>query len=205
MPLPNKIDVILGVDWLRANSVALEFGDSDVAQVRFGSTASVTATASSRPRRRAPRQVNYVATTVDSDEGYGSDDSVEVFDRRDVGAKFFAAGEAVLCHVGTADMDLAPEPDHPEQPRIDKLKAAYPAAFSDPCGVPVRDFKCEMDIPLRPGARLPAPRAFNVPHRQQQILTAWLEKCWVGGRDNVLHELTRFLCTQAEWGLAHCG
>ena len=181
MPLPNKIDVILGVDWLRANSVALEFGDSDVAQVRFGSTASVTATASSRPRRRAPRQVNYMATTVDSDEGYGSDDSVEVFDRRDVGANFFAAGEAVLCHVGTADMDLAPEPDHPEQPRIDKLKAAYPAAFSDPCGVPVRDFKCEMDIPLRPGARLPAPRAFNVPHRQQQILTAWLEKCLRNG------------------------
>ena len=90
MPLPNKIDVILGVDWLRANSVALEFGNSDVAQVRFGSTASVTATASSRPRRRAPRQVNYAAATVDSDEGYGSDDSIEVFDRRDVGAIFLS-------------------------------------------------------------------------------------------------------------------
>ena len=72
----------------------------------------------------------------------------------------------MLCHVGIADMDLAPEPNHPEQPRIHKLTAAYPAAFSDPHGVPVRDFECEMDMPLRPGARLPAPRAFNVPHRQ---------------------------------------
>ena len=88
MPLPNKIDVILGVDWLRANRVTLDFNQSEVAQVSFGASTEATvlsAAAASRPRSApAAISVSYCGSADQSDEGYDSEgDYVEIFDKRD--------------------------------------------------------------------------------------------------------------------------
>ena len=181
MPLPNKIDVILGVDWLRANRVTLDFNQSEVAQVSFGASTEATvlsAAAASRPRSApAAISVSYCGSADQADEGYDSEgDYVEIFDKRDM-ARVVGPTDPVLCFVRSKDPPDPEDPTVPHPQRVDALRSEFAQAFTDPKGVPTRSFHCEMDIPLLPGARLPPPRAFEVPHRQRHVLTAWLDKC----------------------------
>ena len=179
MPLPNKIDAILGVDWLRANHVTLDFNQSDVAQVTFGSPTGATATtlsaaAASRSSRTPAIAVSHCGP---ADEGYDSgDDCVEVFDRSDI-SRVIRPQDPVLCFVRTKDPPCPVDATIPQQSRVTALQTEFARAFTAPTGVPTRSFHCEMDTPLLPGARLPPPRAFDVPHRQRQVLTDWLDKC----------------------------
>ena len=181
MPLPNKIDAILGVDWLRANHVTLDFNQSDVAQVSFGASteAALSAVAASRRLTAPAISVSYCGPTgpADPDEGYDSEgDYVEVFDHKDI-SRVVGSADPVLCFVSSKAPPDPGDPTVPHQRRVDALQSEFAQAFSDPKGVPTRSFHMEMDIPLLPGAKLPPPRAFEVPHRQRRVLTDWLDKC----------------------------
>ena len=168
MQLPNKIDCILGVDWLRCNTVSMDFDDSDVAKITIGDRALSAVAA--RARLHPPMHVSYVNARA-----------VEVFDQRDL-ARVIQPDDPVFCYVHTTTEDDSPHPaSSSQQHRIDKLQVDYAAAFTDPVGVPSRAFHYEMDIPLLPNVRLPSPRTFEVAKRQQQVLTDWLDKCVSSG------------------------
>ena len=164
MQLPSKIDCILGVDWLRRNKVSMDFDDTEVATITIGDR--VLSAAATRTRLLPPMHVSYMNART-----------VELFDRRDLD-RVIAPNDPVLCYVHTTVDDDSPHLVPPsQQHRVDKLQAEFAAAFTEPSGVPVRPFHYEMDIPLLPNARLPPPRNFEVPMRQQQVLTDWLDNC----------------------------
>ena len=183
LSLPNKVDVILGVDWLRANRVSLDFSPGDTAHVAFGGSSTKALTSSQRATR-PPRHVAYVAPLVDDDDddGYCSDpDCIEIFDHRDL-PYLHDEGVPTLCFLGSDTSDPATATVGADfADRTNALKTAYPRVFEPPIGVPVRDPPTVMTIPLIDHAELPPPRNFGVPRRQQNVLTAWLAKCVQNG------------------------
>ena len=180
LPLPSGVDVLLGTDFLNSHKATIQFSGAAAATISLDGHAAVTTTSNSSRHSHAHSgsapSVHYVGAAADGTAitiELGSDAPVR---RR--ARKGQHQDQPVLV---LSAQSAVGQTDAAQAAAVDNIVDAFPAVFNEPTGLPDRPGMTPMRIPLKPGAQLPAPRSYRIPHRQLAVLNEWVAKALAKG------------------------
>lgn len=170
LPLPNKIDLLLGTDFLSEHRATIEFGDG---------RANITIEEFSKrtPMEGTPTKgrLCYV------DHGL----TIEHVPMEEILKDLTDSNSPVLVVQRVTDRAPSIRSDHPHKMMLESMHSKHDKVFHPPKGVPIREGATAMRIPIKKGSRLPTPRQYHIPYHQQRKLAEWLAKAiergWVEG------------------------
>ena len=168
MPLPNKIDVLLGTDFLSEHKARIDFNGGG-AKIEFKNVLGET-NVSAVIDLSGPADLNFEVFYV------GSGLALEVVN--DCSLKQYLKHNPELpciCLTRTTSDELRVE-EGEYSDLVQPLINNYKEIFNPPRGVVNREGGVVMEIPLKEGAILPKPRRFSIPERQMKLLHEWLDK-----------------------------
>lgn len=165
LPLPNKIDVLLGTDFLSKYGANIQFRQEG-ARISIGMESKLAPTINQSPE---VLQVGYAGDNLRLE--LTTTEALLKYARQH-------PDQPVICLAGTGP-EARPPPvvlSHPHRDLLEPVLHQYAKAFQLPRGVPSREGSVPMRIPLRPGATLPRSKQFHIPHHQQRLLASWVAK-----------------------------
>jgi hypothetical protein len=173
MPLPNKIDILLGTDFLHRHQAFIDFRSKSAKLSFHPSHLSVDTEVDTSPLAGTPKaEVHYLSDGC----------SLEVISMREMDKYCLQNLDAPLIFVSVVDAPPSTlSEDQPHAPLVNSIIDEFKDVFADPSGIPARQDGIEMKIPLKPGSQLPRPRNFAIPKRQQRLLHEWLQKALTRG------------------------
>ena len=173
MSLPNKIDILLGTDFMNEHRARIKFTGNGNAEVSFDEL------------RGSP-----VVALIDRAGAIDLESSAVFYVDQELVLEVTTPGgldqflrqhkeQPLVCltrvgqTVGASDLTVG---EHEFKDLLDPVLKRHESVFDQPRGVPDREGGAQMRIPLKKGAELPRPRQFSMPKRQQELLHEWLEK-----------------------------
>jgi hypothetical protein len=196
MPLPSGIDALLGEDFLNAHRAKIQYNKDSPPSVSFNthdtksSFHNISTTLLTDPivvslddfesdihvsshlppvvgPANQPEATHYLSDNTTIDEY--SAESFMLYLKQHPDEPVFT----LLVPHGPSTVSGSP---HTFQNHIDSINSEFSDVFAPPSGIPMRDGGIVFEIPLQPGATLPKPRHYDIPHHQQLALDEWLTK-----------------------------
>ena len=164
MPLPNKIDIILGTDFLCKHKARIQF-EGNGARVSIDDQERVFRV-ELECNERAMGQVFYITTDL----------ALEVVTREEMLLFIKHNPDLPVIALNMNEKKELVVLNHEFSKQLNPLIKKYADVFEPPSGVPNREGGITMAIPLKEGVELPRPRRFSIPNRQLPILHEWLRK-----------------------------
>lgn len=162
MPLPPKIDALIGTDFLSQHHASIQFSKD-------------TATLSLNPSQGVPSKQSNCKRGVFFVEPNLTIEEISISELNMI----MSRGEQVLSVMLSPSADVSKV--NPHQHHIDQLYSEFASIFEPPVGIPNREGENTFDVQLKDHQPLPKPHNFPIPKRQQVILDEWLQKALAKG------------------------
>lgn len=157
MPLPPKIDALLGTNFLSLHHASIQFS-KDAATLILNPTQGIP-----------PKQSSCVRSVFFIEPGF----TIEEISLSKLNSILLRGGEVISLMLPSSADDSQV---NPHQHYADQLHVDFSSIFEPPAGIPNREGQNTFDIQLKDNQFLPKPHNFPVPKRQQVILDEWLQK-----------------------------